>query len=44
VSTKKTGLDALLTDRTGAAVTIGLEETIPVGAYVVGPPVGRARA
>jgi predicted GNAT family acetyltransferase len=35
------------TDRTGAAVTIGLEETVPVGAYVVGlgdgPPVGRAQ-
>lgn len=35
------------TDRTGAAVTIGLEETTPVGAYVVelgdGPPVGRAQ-
>ncbi len=24
------------TDRTGAAVTIGLEETTPVGAYIVG--------
>jgi uncharacterized protein len=35
------------TDRTGAAVTIGLDGTTPVGAYVVGfgdgPPVGRAQ-
>ena len=34
------------TDKTGAAVTIRLEETSPIGAYVVsvgdGPPVGKA--
>ena len=34
------------TDKTGAAVTIGREDTSPIGSYVVGlgdgPPVGRA--
>ena len=47
MSTKKTDHDALPTDRTGAIVRIGLEATVPVGAYVIGlgdgPPVGRTR-